>query len=111
MIIVPILTSSLIHFSLKGWENVLFELGSERVNPNPTQSQTKTKPNAGEGSHVPRNPGLGQVWVGARSALGLAPMEGWVDTSPESSGDPKRAQHTHKHKGRYFTGESLNTSV
>ena len=32
MIIVPILTSSLIHFSLKGWENVLFELGSERVN-------------------------------------------------------------------------------
>ena len=32
MIIVPILTSSLIHFSLKGWENVLFELGSESVN-------------------------------------------------------------------------------
>ena len=32
MIIVPILTTSLIHFSLKGWENVLFELGSERVN-------------------------------------------------------------------------------
>ena len=25
-------TTSLIHFSLKGWENVLFELGSERVN-------------------------------------------------------------------------------
>ena len=27
-----ILTISLIHFSLEGWENVLFELGSERVN-------------------------------------------------------------------------------
>ena len=28
-IIVPILTTSLIHFSLKGWENVLFELRCE----------------------------------------------------------------------------------
>ena len=28
MIILPILTTPLIHFSLKGWENVLFELGS-----------------------------------------------------------------------------------
>ena len=32
MIILPILTTSLIVNSLKGWENVLFELGSERVN-------------------------------------------------------------------------------
>ena len=31
-LLLPILTTSLIHFSLKGWENVLFELGSERVN-------------------------------------------------------------------------------
>ena len=31
MIILPILTTPLIHFCLKGWENVLFELGSERV--------------------------------------------------------------------------------
>ena len=31
MILVPVLTTSLIHFSLKGWENVLFELGTERV--------------------------------------------------------------------------------
>ena len=31
MIIEPILDTSFIHFSLKGWENVLFELGSERV--------------------------------------------------------------------------------
>ena len=31
MIILPILTTSLVHFSLKGWENVLFELGSGRV--------------------------------------------------------------------------------
>ena len=31
MILVPVLTTSLIHFSLKGWENVLLELGSERV--------------------------------------------------------------------------------
>ena len=29
-IILPILTTSLLHFSLEGWENVLFELGSER---------------------------------------------------------------------------------
>ena len=28
----PILTTSLIHFLLKGWENVLFKLRSERVN-------------------------------------------------------------------------------
>ena len=27
----PMLTTSLIHFSSKGWENVLFELGSVRV--------------------------------------------------------------------------------
>ena len=33
MIIPLILTTSFIHFSLKGWENVLVELGSERVNP------------------------------------------------------------------------------
>ena len=32
MIPVPVLTTSLIHFSWKGWENVLFELGIERVN-------------------------------------------------------------------------------
>ena len=32
MIIVTILPTSPIHFSLKCWENVLFELGSERVN-------------------------------------------------------------------------------
>ena len=31
MIIVSILTASLIHFSLKGWENLLFKLGSEWV--------------------------------------------------------------------------------
>ena len=31
MIILPILTTSLIHLSLKCWENVFFELGSERV--------------------------------------------------------------------------------
>ena len=31
MIILPILTPTLIHFSLKGWENVLFKLRSERV--------------------------------------------------------------------------------
>ena len=29
MIMLPILTTSLIHFSTKGWENVLFELGSK----------------------------------------------------------------------------------
>ena len=32
-IILTILTTLLIYFSLKVWENVLFELGSERVNP------------------------------------------------------------------------------
>ena len=32
MIILSILTTSLIHFSLNGLENVLFELGSQRVN-------------------------------------------------------------------------------
>ena len=31
MIMLPFPTTSLIHFSLEGWENVLFELGSERV--------------------------------------------------------------------------------
>ena len=31
MIIPPLLTTSLIHSSLKGWENALFELGSESV--------------------------------------------------------------------------------
>ena len=32
IIMLPILTTSLIHFSLKGWENVLFELRSEGFN-------------------------------------------------------------------------------
>ena len=31
MIILTTLTAPLIHFCLKGWENVIFELGSERV--------------------------------------------------------------------------------
>ena len=31
MILLPILTTLLEQFSLKGWNNVLFELGSERV--------------------------------------------------------------------------------
>ena len=31
MIILPMLTTSLIRLSLEGWGNVLFELGSERV--------------------------------------------------------------------------------
>ena len=31
MIILPLLTTSLIHFSLKGLENVLFDIGCERV--------------------------------------------------------------------------------
>ena len=31
IILQPILTTSLIHFSLEGWENVPFELGSEKV--------------------------------------------------------------------------------
>ena len=33
MIILPILTTSLIHFYLKGWENVLFELVTPSVQP------------------------------------------------------------------------------
>ena len=32
MIVLLILTTSLEHFYLKGWENVRFELGGERVN-------------------------------------------------------------------------------
>ena len=32
IIILPILTTSFIHFSLQSWENVLFELGNEGVN-------------------------------------------------------------------------------
>ena len=31
MIVLPILITLLIHFTWKGWENVLFELGSKRV--------------------------------------------------------------------------------
>ena len=42
MILVPVLTTSLIHFSWKGWENVLFELGSERVKLNNKNHTTRT---------------------------------------------------------------------
>ena len=31
MIIIPILSISYSHFSLKGWENVVFELAGERI--------------------------------------------------------------------------------
>ena len=41
MIPVPVLTTSLIHFSLKGWENVLFELGTERVKHIPLGDTTR----------------------------------------------------------------------
>ena len=46
MIILPILTTSLVYFSLEGWENVLFELGTERVNlfPSSLRKQTTKKP-------------------------------------------------------------------
>ena len=36
MIILPILSTSLIRFSLKGWENVVFEVRSERVGTSPS---------------------------------------------------------------------------
>ena len=37
LILLPILTISLLYISLlEGWENVLFELGSERVKQNPS---------------------------------------------------------------------------
>ena len=42
IIILPILTNSLIRFSLKGWENVLFEFGSERVS---SSSQLQVRAN------------------------------------------------------------------
>ena len=50
MIILPIFTTSLIHFSLKGWENVLFELGrSERLNPfTPESDQCQNSPAASQ---------------------------------------------------------------
>ena len=41
MIILPILIASLTHFYLKGWENVLFELGSERVTTKYYQGSTR----------------------------------------------------------------------
>ena len=41
MILLPILTTSLIRYSLKGWESLLFGFGSERVKfPNVTSSTT-----------------------------------------------------------------------
>ena len=43
MIMLPILTTSFIHFSLEGWENVLFELGSDRVNPPPQARETRAR--------------------------------------------------------------------
>ena len=39
MIILPNLATSLIIFSLKGWENVLVELGSERINGRKTRRE------------------------------------------------------------------------
>ena len=43
MIILPILTTSLIHSYLKVWENVLFELGSKRVEQMPCKSASREK--------------------------------------------------------------------
>ena len=43
MFVLPILITSLLHIFLKSWENVLFELGSERVNSTPnTTANTPT---------------------------------------------------------------------
>ena len=42
IILLPILTTSLIYCSLKGCENVLFELGSERVNEASSESMSAT---------------------------------------------------------------------
>ena len=42
LIILPIIATPLVHFSLKGWENVLFELGSERVNNKMLNSQKRS---------------------------------------------------------------------
>ena len=41
MIILPVFAASLIHFSLRRWLNILFERGSERVNPQPQRSVRK----------------------------------------------------------------------
>ena len=42
MVILPILTTPHIRFSLKNWENVLFELGSGRVNSRPPPKAVKS---------------------------------------------------------------------
>ena len=42
IIVPPILATSLIHFLLKGWDNVLYELRSERVNYHYPTTRQKT---------------------------------------------------------------------
>ena len=63
MILVPVLTTSLIHFSWKGWENSLFELGIERVKPTVGQQSyhDTLKPTVGQQSyHDTLKPTVGQ---------------------------------------------------
>ena len=59
MILVPVLTTSLIHFSWKGWENVLFELGIERVNMALAKRCSQLKPTRAKFSSPME---LGIVW-------------------------------------------------
>ena len=41
--VVPILTTSLVHFSIEGWENVPFEIGIERVKARVTYHNSNLK--------------------------------------------------------------------
>ena len=43
IILLPILTTSLIHFSLKGWKNVFFDLGSEEINRLSTLKSSRSR--------------------------------------------------------------------
>ena len=114
MIILPILTTSLTHFSLKGWESGLFSLfGSERVNQD-------------QGLSWPGWPGSHTVWTQwnfykgnsgrARSRpTGLTWTGPWMrmTTSPakqSQSSDALRNIHLFQGRGHSFTAHPPQTA-
>ena len=104
MIILPIPTTSLIHFSLEGWENVLFKRGSENTLVFPSSGQgsrasAKEKPwnpaSRHSSNRVPSicastlNTACGEVIMYAnmrhRPAV-LCPLEDWTESLSNQAG-------------------------
>ena len=93
IIILPFLTTSLIHFSLKGWENVLFELGGGRVNNRSVPSPDLLGCTNQRGDRCRLGVRAPVLWqeIPANSVPGNGSGNAWQQCCPEQRHQQKRS--------------------